>query len=154
MPPRGYLIDTNLLLLFVVGSESRDLIAKHRRLKGYSTEDYNSLRQIIDPVGHVLLTPNTLTETSNLIRQHALPERSTLLDRLRSVIEGSEELTVDSIAAVKGKDFENLGLTDAVLLELASEDTPLVTVDLGLYIAVLLKAGESSVIRFLSRQAL
>lgn len=132
MAPRGYLIDTNLLILFVVGSENRDIITRHRRLKGYSAADYDKLRQMIDSAGRIVVTPNTLTEASNLIRQHGEPERSDILNRLRNIIEQSEELVVASTAAARNPEFRRLGLTDAVLLEVATEDTPLITVDLGL----------------------
>ena len=43
MPPRGYFIDANLLTLFVVGRENPALIARHRRLEGYSVGDYTLL---------------------------------------------------------------------------------------------------------------
>lgn len=48
MPPAGYLVDTNLLLLFVVGSEAPSLIAKHRRLETYSEDDFQALRRLLD----------------------------------------------------------------------------------------------------------
>lgn len=152
MAPRGYLIDTNLLILFVVGSESRDIIARHRRLKGYSAADYDKLRQMIDSAGRIVVTPNTLTEASNLIRQHGEPERSGILNRLRNIIEQSQELVVASTAAARNPEFRRLGLTDAVLLEVATEDTPLITVDLGLYIAALQRAGEKAAFNFINQQ--
>ena len=34
MPPRGYFVDSNLLVLFVVGTVRLDIIAKHARLEG------------------------------------------------------------------------------------------------------------------------
>ena len=67
MPTTGYFVDANLLVLFVVGSESPDLIPKHRRLKGYLAEDYDLLFLLLDEVDQVFVTPNTLTETSNLL---------------------------------------------------------------------------------------
>ena len=40
MAPAGLFIDANLLVLLVVGRVGRDLIAKHRRLREYTAEDY------------------------------------------------------------------------------------------------------------------
>ena len=135
MPPSGYFIDTNLLVLLVVGSVGRDLIEKHRRLSGYTAEDYEILIDLIDQVDRVYVTPNTLTETSNLLAQHREPERSRFFDRLRFIIQESEEVVVASAQASSNIEFNRLGLTDAALLEAVTPDTPLVTVDFDLYLA-------------------
>ena len=78
----GYFLDTNLLVLLVVGSESRELISKHRRLEHYSAEDFDILCEFLENANQLYVTPNTLTETSNLVGQHGEPERSLLMRRL------------------------------------------------------------------------
>ena len=135
MPPSGFFLDANLFVLLVVGSVGRDLIEKHRRLRAYSTEDYEILIDLLDRVERVFVTPNTLTETSNLLAQHAEPERSRFFDRLRFIIQESEEIVVASAVASSNSAFNRLGLTDAALLEVVTPETPLVTVDLDLYLA-------------------
>ena len=80
-----------------------------------------------------MVTPNTLTETSNLLSQHREPERSRLLRRLRAVIQDSREITVASAVAADNPAFARLGLADAALLEVATADTPVVTMDFNLY---------------------
>ena len=94
--------------------------------------DYDLLIDFLVPVDRLFVTPNTLTEASNLLAQHGEPERSHLLAGLRFVIEQSEEVVVASADASSSRAFRRLGLTDAVLLEVATADTPLLTVDLGL----------------------
>ncbi len=133
--PSGYFVDANLLVLLVVGGESRDLIAKHRRLKDFSARDYDLLRGLLNAQGRFLVTPNTLTEASNLLGQHGEPERSRLFRRFRSVIQEGEEVIVNSSLAASNSAFETLGLTDAALLESAAAATPLLTMDLGLCLA-------------------
>ena len=39
----GYFLDTNLLVLLVVGNEDRELIPKHRRLETYFADDFGIL---------------------------------------------------------------------------------------------------------------
>ena len=129
----GFLVDTNLLVLLVVGNVNPDLIAKHRRLDGFTVADYVALRDLINLVDRVLLTPNTLTETSNLLGQHGEPERTLLMEGLQALIEGSDEIVIASAQASANPAFPSLGLTDAVLLEAASEEMPLITVDAQLY---------------------
>lgn len=139
MPPAGFFIDANLLVLLTVGSVDRDLIVKHRRLRRFTVEDYETLLNLIRQVDRVFVTPNTLTETSNLLAQHANPERSRFFDRLRFIIQESEEIVVASTVASSNSAFGRLGLTDAALLEVVTAETPLVTVDLDLYLAALEK---------------
>ena len=134
-------------MLLVVGSVGRDLIAKHRRLRAYTARDYEILVAMLSRVDRVLVTPNTLTETSNLLAQHAEPERARFFDRLRVFIQETEEVVVASIDASSNREFRRLGLTDAVLLQVATEETPLVTVDLDLYLAVSAK-GEDAAVNF------
>ena len=147
MPPAGYFIDANLLVLLVVGSVGRDLIAKHRRLREYSVEDYETLLDLLGQVEQVFVTPNTLTETSNLLAQHGEPERSRLFDRLRFIIQESEEVVVASEVASSNSAFGRLGLTDAALLEVVTAETPLVTVDLDLYLEAL-RRGQDTALNF------
>ena len=145
MPASGYFIDANLLLLLVVGGVSRAAITRHRRLREYTPEDFRILINLIDQVPRVLVTPNTLTETSNLLGQHREPERSIFFDRLRFLIEQTDEIVVASVDASTNERFTRLGLTDAALLEVASEETPVVTVDLGLYLAASSVAADSAI---------
>ena len=147
MPPSGYFIDTNLFVLLVVGSVGRKLIEKHRRLRKYSAEDYEILINLLGRVQRVYVTPNTLTETSNLLGQHAEPERSRFFERLHFIIQESKEVVVASAVASSNSAFNRLGLTDAALLEAISTETPLVTVDLKLYLAAT-AAGQEVAINF------
>jgi hypothetical protein len=41
------ILDANLLLLFVVGSTSRDYIQKHRRLQSYTDDDFILLMKML-----------------------------------------------------------------------------------------------------------
>ena len=133
MTVAGFIVDTNLLVLLVVGNVNPDLIAKHRRLDGYTVADFKVLLELVNLVDRVFVTPNTLTEASNLLGQHGEPERSLLMEGLRALIEGSEEIVISSAQASANSVFPSLGLTDAALLEAVSEERPLVTVDARLY---------------------
>ena len=144
MPPAGYFIDANLLVLLIVGRVGEQFITKHGRLQQFVVEDYRILRNLLDIVDQVFVTPNTLTETSNLLAQHGEPERSRFFDQLRSTIEESREIQVVSEVASKNREFRRLGLTDAALLEVATVEMPLLTVDLDLYLAALTKDQDTA----------
>ena len=137
MLPTKIYIDANLLVLLVVGATGKHLIAKHKRLNTFLIEDYEQLVNLVGQIGHVLVTPNILTEASNLLGQHGEPERSLIFRTFRHLIEKTEEVFVDSEAAAGNSNFIRLGLTDAALLEAVSSSTPLITVDFDLYRAAL-----------------
>ena len=147
--PTGWFVDANLLVLLVVGNTDRSLIGKHRRLKRFRADDYERLINLIasatasgipvSSTGPILVTPNALTEASNLLAQHRDPQRSRFLNTLRMLIEASKEVVVKSVTASNSRVFTRQGLSDAVLYEAVSSETPLVTVDLELYVAIAAK---------------
>ena len=115
MLPTKIFVDANLLVLLVVGETDKKLIVKHRRLREFQEEDYERLVRLINQVDKVLVTPNTLTEASNLLAYHGEPERSRFFEVLRILIEEHEEIVVTSKTASRNKEFKRLGLTDAAL---------------------------------------
>lgn len=135
----GIYIDANLIVLLVVGLTKQELILKHRRTKEFTVVDYELLIEFLAQFSTVLVTPNTATEASKLLRQHAEPERSQILGTFRNLVKESEETSIDSSVAVDHVRFPSLGLTDIVLLSEASPNTPLITVDLDLYLETLSK---------------
>ena len=142
-PEKPY-VDSNLLVLLVVGATDRGLIAKHRRLRNFTEEDYETLLGLVNQIDQILVTPNTLTEASNLLAQHGEPERSRFFEVLRILIEENEEIVVTSKTASQNAEFKRLGLTDAGLLEVISNSNPLITVDLALYLAAISKESGSA----------
>ena len=99
--------------------------------------DYDILLTVVSRAPAVFVTPNTLTETSNLSAYIAEPARGRVFQVLRHLIETSEERYVPAASAARRQEFIRLGLTDAVLLEAASKEASLLTTDLDLYVAAL-----------------
>ncbi len=141
MPAAEAFIDTNLLVLLVVGSVDREQVGKHRRARMFTPDDYDFLLRVIGTLKRVFVTPNTLTEASNLLESR---RDRRFLKRLRLVVERSEEVVVASVNAVRHTEFSRLGLTDVVLLESVSARRPLITTDLDLYCAALAKGEEAA----------
>lgn len=133
-------IDANLLLLLIVGLTSPSYIEKHKRLKNqYTTDDFDLLVLLISEYSPIILLPNTLTETSNLLRYIENPIKSEILQNLKLLMSHSTEMFISSVIAATRVEFLELGLTDAVLLEFISTkyqgfSPTLLTVDLKLAI--------------------
>ena len=146
MPQDGCFVDSMLLVLLVAGRTDRRIIGKHRRLDTYSDNDYETLLDLIEEMGRIVwVTPNTLTEASNLLGQHASPEREQLLDTLSALIFESREVMVESAAVAGMERFRELGLADSVLLSAASKERPLLTSDGQLHIAALALNAEGAI---------
>ena len=146
MAASGIFVDANLLVLLVVGLTDKNLISKHKRVRQrFDAGDFELLCRIVSQYPRLLVTPNTLTEASNLLAQHREPQKSRILDKLAELITGSREIYVESGVASRNNTFNRLGLTDAALLEEISAERPLITVDVNLYYAGQRKDSSASV---------
>ncbi len=130
-------LDTNLLVLLVVGRASPSLIEAHGRLGGYSKADFDLLNDYLAGASQIVVTPHTLTEASNLSRQIRNPARDRISAALKALVGGTEERSVPSRTAVPAPDFIRLGLTDCALMQFTDNTETLLTVDLDLYLAAL-----------------
>jgi hypothetical protein len=133
------ILDTNLLLLFVVGTASRKYISMHKKLKSYTNDDFDLLVNLLYTANNIVVTPNTLTETSNLaayISDPALTHIFTIFRLLMTSNVTTERFVQSDVAAAR-PEFIRLGLTDAALLHIADDSHILLTADVDLYLAAL-----------------
>lgn len=135
MPANAIILDANLLVLLVVGLTSRSYIVRHKRLAAYSANDFDLLVKLIGSPSRIVVTPNTVTETSNLTAQITEPARTQIMAVMGRLLQKTEEVYIESRIAATHKSFSRLGVTDSVLLNVMAEDRTLLTVDLDLYIA-------------------
>lgn len=140
---KGVFLDSNLVLLLLIGSVDRTLVGKHKRLEKYTTNDFDLLKAIISPVKRLFTTPHIATEVSNLAGNLSSDER--FLKVLRSFLQHSSESHCTAARIVTEKRWERLGLTDTALCLLARRRL-VVTDDLGL--ALSLEKGGENVINF------
>jgi predicted nucleic acid-binding protein len=136
------LVDTNILLLYIVGSLSLDRIARHKRTDTFTAEDYHLLAGLLRRFGGIVLTPNVLTEVSNLLGQTDERTGAALLAVLGTLVRDSEERYVESVEAVGTLEFLRRGLTDASILALPMEELAVLTDDVHLYLALQAKGVE------------
>ncbi len=112
------LIDSNLLLLLLVGWADPRYIASHRRLKDYGTDDFELVDRIVSDFDEIVTCPNVLTEIVNFSRRIDEPAKSHIAAAIRSFVEGAAELVVPSMSDVARAEFMYFGLTDSVVLQL------------------------------------
>ena len=122
-------------MLLIVGSVAREQIETHCRLKSFSSGDYDRLLVLLEGVQSIWVTPNVLTETSNLLRIDGSDQSRPYAVALRNLIGRGLEVYVPSDVAAARSEYQYLGLTDASLLEVATPSRPLLTVDRRLFAA-------------------
>lgn len=137
-------LDANLLVLLVVGSVDRRLIGSHRRVRQFTSNHYDVLLALLRNLKSVSVTPNTLTEASNLLED---TDDTRFLEELRYLIDQTEETVVNSRDAAHHRKFTRIGLADAALLEVVSGTSPLVTIDHELY-GIASNKGQGAAINF------
>lgn len=129
-------IDTNLLVLLVVGLTSPTYIERHRRLSPvYKSQHFELIRDIAFRAPRLVCTPHVLTEASNLLRQISEPMRSEIMGTFKAFIGRAEETFIPGARAAESPVFIRLGLTDAGIVSLEPSDVILYTVDHDLHIA-------------------
>ncbi len=128
-------IDTNLLVLLIVGLTSTAFIERHKRTRIYTKEDFELLSEMLSGVSSLVVTPHVLSETSNLLRQYSEPGKSLISAVMQRLIDTSIETFVPSSVAASRAEYFRLGLTDAAMIELQSSGIALLTDDLDLYVA-------------------
>ncbi len=128
------LVDSNLLVLLVVGLTSRELITRHKRTKIFEQDDYDLLVKILSSYDVIVVTPHVLAETSNLVSQIGEPALEAVRLTFSKLIQDQKEVYYSSRDSVKHPAFVRLGLTDASILQLAKSAIPLLTTDVGLYL--------------------
>jgi len=109
----GLLVDTNLLVLFVVGSVNRDRIETFKRTRKYSKADYDLLIRVLDR-RKIYTVPHVLAEVSNLT-DLAGAEKALSRSVLKETISLLDEVQIPSTRAAEDRLYWNLGLTDAAI---------------------------------------
>lgn len=133
---KAIVLDSNLLLLYVIGSASRSLIATHKGIRAFSVEDFDLLAKMLSDAATIIVTPNTVTETSNLLdRIKNSKHRNRANNVLKRLLEFVGERYVPSTTAFNRPECRFLGVTDCIMLELALQGATLLTSDLDLFIA-------------------
>lgn len=148
------LVDTNLLLLYIVGSLNPEKITRHKRTDKFTIEDYKLFLELMRRLGsQIVVTPHILTEVSNLVGQTDERTKRNLMLLLGSLVPVFEERTVSSAEAVRVPEFTRLGLTDSTILYLSEQGVAVLTDDLPLYLALMSRGVEAINFNHLREQA-
>lgn len=126
------LIDTNALVVLLVGLVDVRLIAKHKRTSIYEEQDFHDLTGRVAALDNLVVLPNVWTEADNLLNDFRGNHKYQYLQEIAGLVKLSTEKYIESKAVVDSPEFFDLGLTDSLLLTYAVECDLLITSDSAL----------------------
>ncbi len=132
----GLLVDTNLLVLFIVGTVNRRRISSFKRTSQYDLVDYELLLRMMKQFAPLYTLPHVMAEVSNLTDLNG-SERWKARQILKDTLEILLEPGLPSVRASESEHYERLGLVDAAIAVAAREQKcAVLTDDLDLYLAL------------------
>jgi rRNA-processing protein FCF1 len=132
---KGVLVDTNLLVLHLVGKVNKNRISSFKRTQSYNAEDFELLERLLGHFGKLVTTPHVLTQVSDLATLQG-KELSAIRALFKIEVEVMEERYDESRELVRDVSFERLGLTDAAITTLCHGNVLVLTSDLDLWNAL------------------
>ena len=108
----GILVDTNLLLLLVVGDYDSRRVSSFKRTSQFTARDFELLKRTTTLFSKLWTTPNILTEVDNLGRQLKQNEWDAFASALRALAVNMAEFAVPSAQVVRDARFSKIGLSD------------------------------------------
>lgn len=126
------LIDTNALIVLLIGLMDIRLINKHKRTSIYEAQDFEDLIAIIGNLDRLIVLPNVWTEVDNLLNNFGGEQKYQYINQTIEIMKSTSEKYIESMRGVENHSFYDLGLTDSLLLTHAKECELLITSDSSL----------------------
>lgn len=131
--PKGVLIDSNILLLHVVGSCDRRQIGEFKLTRNYTAEDFETLLTFLRHFKHVVTTQCILTEVSNHLGFLSSQRRKEFFESYSKQIQVLAEPCTPSAELAAEPSFPRFGLTDTSVMHEAKNRFLVLTDDLPLF---------------------
>ncbi len=127
------MIDTNLLLLLIVGFYDKNLISVHKRTKMFMPKDFDLLVKFINGYNMLWVTSHCLAEVSNLIKQTNKKQAKELMAIFSNFITKTRETHIPKEVIFKNSNLTRLGVADTGLIIKSKRVSCILTVDFNLY---------------------
>jgi predicted nucleic acid-binding protein len=129
----GILVDTNLLVLYAVGTVNRNRIETFKRTNRYAKSDYDLLVRWLERFQRFYTVAHVLAEVSNLTDLPG-PERLRARLVLKKTIDLLDEAEMPSALAAEDRLYQDHGLVDAAIGAVArAHNCAVLTDDFELY---------------------
>jgi hypothetical protein len=133
---KGVFVDTNLLVLLLVGLVNRERIRNFKRTQDFTIEDFRMLDSLMKWFGGPLVTtPHVLSQVSDLTDLSG-NEGSAMRQLFKSKVEVFEEKYDPASDLVQHPLFEGFGLGDASVAAACKRGVVVLTADVQLQLAL------------------
>lgn len=132
---KGVLVDTNLLVLLLVGWVNRLRIPGFKRTQNFTVEDFDTLSELVTWFGRPVTTPHVLSQVSDLTDlsgdefEVARKRFGQLIGEMTEHCEAGVKLIADPL-------FVRLGLTDVAIANICERGVLVLTSDVILHLAL------------------
>jgi len=126
------LIDSNSLILLILGLINQDLIAKHKTTSIYTKKDFEDLLIVIKDFSNLVVLPNIWTEVDNLLNRLSGNYKWPYIEKVKALVSQISEQYLESELGINSDHFITVGLTDSLILELGKKCDLLITADSSL----------------------
>jgi hypothetical protein len=130
---KGLLVDTNLMILYAIGSFDLEQITQFKRTNMFTELDYFVLGRFMKGYEILYTTPHILAEVSNLTEKISSHLKQGFFDQFKTIIQSLDEKYDASTELVKILKFHKFGLTDSAIIKMAEQGAMVLTIDLNLY---------------------
>lgn len=136
------MLDTNILLLWLVGNVDATLLLTFKRVQSCEERDIALLERLLRPFQRMITTPHILTEVSNFVDQSPVHRRAKLVEALRDFIENHAEIFEAATELSSRSEFNLLRLSDTALISLSS-NAVVITTDFHLSERIASQGGQA-----------
>lgn len=144
---KGIIIDSNLLILLLVGIYDRNYIPNFKRTRNFTYKDFDILIEFIHKFKHLFITPHILTEVSNLSKQVQEYRLKEYFKHFADILNKMQEISINKNDILNNKYIEILGVTDIGIME-ASENNDILFLTEDIVLSNIAESKKLKVINF------
>ncbi|XOB46488.1 MAG: hypothetical protein ACKKMV_03490 [Candidatus Nealsonbacteria bacterium] len=128
---KGIIIDTNLLILYLIGSWSPDYIGKSRVTydRGYTVEDFRIINRLLQFFKKIIITPQILAELSNLTFDREASQFKGYFAEVIGFVNKCNEKYISKDDMISKPFLSKIGFTDQSIIEASKNNNLLVLTD-------------------------
>ncbi len=123
------IIDSNSLIVLLLGFINPSLINRHRNTSIYDEQDFHILISVIKDIKKLVVLPNIWTEVDNILNRFSGSYKDQYVEKIILTIKETSEKYIESHSVENNTAFYDLGLTDTLILEHAKDCEMLITSD-------------------------
>lgn len=126
---RGMIIDTNLMLIYIIGHCDIRYMGEFGHTRNYMPEDHEHISRIMSFFNKKVITPHVLTELSNLYMTVRKDKQRSCLRPFQKLLKATDENNIDKNEILEHPLLGRIGVTDLGIIKAAKQYGYLVFTD-------------------------